>query len=62
MDVVVWRGDVVAQDVYRIGPGGRDGLRAVALVVGWRNGRHRIGRGGDIRVGRGRSRKLEGIR
>jgi hypothetical protein len=48
MNVVVWRGDVVAQDVYRIGTGGQDNLRTVALVVGWRDGRHQIGRGGYI--------------
>ena len=51
MDVVVWWGDIVAQDVYCIGPGGQDDLCAVALVVGRRNGRHQIGQGGDIQVG-----------
>jgi hypothetical protein len=40
MDVVVWRGDVAAQDVYRIGPSGRDDLCAVAIVVGRRDGRY----------------------
>ena len=60
MDVVVWRGDVVGQGVYRIGPGERDDLCAVALVVGRRDGRYRIGQGGDIRMGCGRSRKLGG--
>lgn len=48
MDMVVWQGDVVAQGVYRIGSGRRDDLHAVTLVVGWCNGRCRIGWGGDI--------------
>ena len=37
---VVWRGDVVTQDVYHIGPGGRGDPCAVGLVVGRRDGRH----------------------
>ena len=59
---VVWWGDVVARYLHGVGPRGRDDLGAVTLVVGWGNGGHRIGRGGNVRMGRGRSRKLRDVR
>ena len=49
-EVVVLRGDAIARDLNSVGPGGGNDLRAVALVVGRGNGRHGVGRGGDIRT------------
>ena len=59
--VVRWR-DVVARYMHGVGPSGRDDLGAVTLVVGRSDGRHRVGRGRDIRMRRGRGGELRGIR
>jgi len=54
--VVVW-GDVVARYLHRVGPGGRDYLRAVVLVIGGVTGDIELA--GDVRM---RSRSGEGTK
>ena len=50
---MVWWRNVVARRSHRVGPGGRDYLGAIALVV-WRgNGGHQVGRRGVVHVQQG---------
>jgi hypothetical protein len=48
---VVWQENTVAQGLHRIGPGGRNNLHTVALVVGWCDGRNGVGRDIQMRCG-----------
>jgi hypothetical protein len=41
-------GDVVTWYLHCAGPGGKGDLCAAALVVGWGNRGHGVGRGGNI--------------
>ena len=59
MYVVVWRRNVVAGYLHDVRTSGRHDLGAIALVVGWGDGGHRVGRGRDIRM-RGRRGREEG--
>lgn len=58
MHMVVRGGDVVARYLHDVRAGGRHDLGGIALVVGGSDWGHRVGRGRNVRVCRGRSGKL----
>jgi hypothetical protein len=57
VDVMIWWRDNATQYLH-CGSGGRDNRGVVALVVGWCDGRHRVGQRGDIRMRRERGGEL----
>jgi hypothetical protein len=50
LDIVVRWGDVVTRYLHCIGPGGRDDLHVVTLVIGQGNRGHGVDRGGNVLV------------
>ena len=58
VNMVAWWRYVVVRYLHHVRPSGRGDLVAIALVVGWGDGGPGVGRGGDVRMRRGRNGKL----